>query len=87
MILLWDRISPTTQHSVGHRLFELRMEYGKCISDLCKNTCLKNYNNIIISITVIYAMIFLAGAVRMEFASLAKATNNVVIIVLIISAT
>ena len=51
------------------------------------HTFLKNYNNINMYITVIYAMIFLAGAVRMVFASLAKATNNVVIIVLIISAT
>ena len=48
---------------------------------------LKNYNNIIISITVIYAMLFLAGAVNMVFASLAIATNNVVLIVRIISAT
>ena len=57
---------------------------------LCKkvwNTCLKNYNNIIIYITVIYAMIFFAGAVSIEFASLANATNNVVLLVRIISAT
>ena len=51
------------------------------------NTCLKNYNNIIIYITVIYAMIFLAGTVRIAFACLASATNNVVLLVLIISAT
>ena len=50
------------------------------------NTFLKNYNNIIISITVIYAMIFLAGAVNMAFASLAKATDKVVLLVLIIFA-
>ena len=42
--------------------------------------------NIIIFITVVYAMILLAGAVSIIFTSLARATNNVVLGVLVIMA-
>ena len=47
---------------------------------------LKRYNDIIIFITVVYAMILLAGAVSIIFTSLAMATNNVVLVVLIMKA-
>ena len=42
--------------------------------------------NIIIFITVVYAVILLAGAVSIIFTSLASATNNVVLVVLNIMA-
>ena len=47
---------------------------------------LKWYNDIIIFITVVYTMILLAGAVSIIFTSLAMATNDVVLVVLIITA-
>ena len=47
---------------------------------------LKWYNDIIIFITVVYAMILLTGAVSIIFTSLARATNYVVFVVLVIMA-
>ena len=52
--------------------------------DKINHPYLKRYIDVIIFITVVYAMVLFAGEESIIFTSLARATNNVVLVVLII---